>query len=47
MLDGSEKPEFDGSMPSLTTTEIPCPATDLVVLDSHPQIDATSGFLRR
>jgi hypothetical protein len=25
---GSEKPEVDGSTPSLTTTEIPCPTGD-------------------
>ena len=36
MLYGSEKPEVDGSTPSLTTTEIPCAAGDFIVLESPP-----------
>ena len=32
----SEKPEVDGSTPSLTTTEIPCTAGDFVILENPP-----------
>jgi hypothetical protein len=33
ILYGSEKPEVDGSTPSLTTTEIPCPAGDFCIVE--------------